>query len=109
MSRTLTLALFYFCFLHIDKYPSVAPDKGADTRTTKHFAQRVLNSAHGKIEIGAQVAAHALLCHEDFTSSEKFWYTHIYPAIKFVRDNNSGYGAFEDDRDEENWRSINQK
>ena len=106
---TASAALFYFCLLHIDKYPSIAPDTGTDTRTAKHFAQRVLNSAHGKIEIGAQVAAHALLCHEDFTSSEKFWYTHIYPAIKFVRDNNSGYGAFEDDRDEENWRSINQK
>ena len=106
---TASAALFYFCLLHIDKYPSIAPDTGTDTRTAKHFAQRVLNSAHGKIEIGAQMAAHALLGHEGFMSSEKFWYTHIYPAIKFVRDNNSDYGAFEDDRDEENWRSINQK
>jgi hypothetical protein len=98
---TASAALFYFCLLHIDKYPSIAPDTGTDTRTAKHFAQRVLNSAHGKIEIGAQMAAHALLGHEGFMSSEKFWYTHIYPAIKFVRDNNSDYGAFEDDRDEE--------
>ena len=84
---TASAALFYHCLLHIEKYPSVASDTGTDTRTAKHFAQRLLNSAHGKIEIGAQMAAHALLGHEGYMSSEKFWYTHIYPAIKFVRDN----------------------
>ena len=84
---TASAALFYNCLLHTQKYESVAADAGTDIRSVKHLAQRFLNSCIGKVEIGAQLAAHALLGHEGYMSSEKFWFTHIYPAVKFVRDN----------------------
>ncbi len=69
----------------ITNYPSTAIDVGTEERTSKHLLTVLMNSLNGKVEIGAQTAALALLGFPSNISSHDYGYAYIRPLINFVK------------------------
>jgi hypothetical protein len=69
----------------ITKYPSTAIDVGTEDRTSKHLLTVLMNSLNGKVEVGAQTAALALLGFPSNVSSHDYGYAFIRPLINFVK------------------------
>ena len=83
---------------HIDKYPSIADDSGEATRTTKHFLQRVLNTAAA--ELSPTQAAGMCLGLSSSSHSHSFSNVYVWDAVRLARVGRAGGASLADDDEE---------
>ena len=70
-------------FKDIKKYPSTAADSGSATRTTMHFAQRVLN--HVSMELEATQAAAIVLGHASSAGTDEIEFHSSWDYVRLAR------------------------
>ena len=84
---------------HIEKNPSVAEDKGTDTRRGKHLASRTVNAFSGSHQWSMPLMVHALTGHVSFFTTEAFRYVFPHANVTY-RDNLENLENDEDDGEE---------
>ncbi len=78
----ITLSCLYEATKSVAHRPSVAENAGTEVRTAQHVITRTLNSMTGAQEIGVEQAASFLLGLPSVPTSERFWYVHVWAAVK---------------------------
>ncbi|KAK3289325.1 hypothetical protein CYMTET_3224 [Cymbomonas tetramitiformis] len=78
----ITLSCLYEATKSVAQRPSVAENAGTEVRTAQHLIQRTLNNMTGAQEIGVEQGASFLLGMPSVPTSERFWYVHVWAAVK---------------------------